>query len=203
MSILLAESTIPESFTLKNELRELSWSPTDTEDFYKVVFYSISHFLKTKKQKGHTIGFRIVDIDNGMFKLGAKVDYEEPTGDDPSGNWSYCFTFKEEDMKECELVYDLTDAGFQYMFMNDAIRQQRMTFGNFQQVQGPIVDSVDCIYEFLDQNAQENNAVELEVPGYFVAKVSVKDGIKSMSLTPSGEMKTLVKSDSDTQEQAA
>lgn len=195
------ETDIPMNFTNKLNTKELAWEPTDTADFYKVVMFAISDFLKKKKQKGQEVGFEIRDI-NGVFKLGAIVGYEEPSEEDNAGNWTYAFTFSEDDMKQCTLKFDIGDAAFQYVFGQDAYEQQRMKFDSYQQVYGCLIDSAECLYEFLDQNASETTEVELELEGYFIAKVTIEDGEKVMSLTPDGAMKTLVKGDAVTEEAA-
>jgi len=194
------ETDIPMNFTNKLNAKELVWEPTDSADFFKVLLISISDFLKRKKQKGQEVGFSIQDLD-GKFKLGAKVGYEEPSPDETTGNWEYSFTFVEEDMKSCNIIYDIGDAGFQHLFIQDAYQEQRMRFDNYQQVYGGILDAAECLFEFLDQNASETAEVELELEGYFVAGVTIKDGEKDMSLTPSGAMKTLVKGDGSTEQQ--
>lgn len=196
----LEETSIPMNFTTKLNAKEFNWEPTDTADFFKVIMFAISDFLKRKKTKGQDVGFAIRDLD-GKFKLGAVVGYEEPSMDDTAGNWIYSFTFNEDDMKECQTTYDIGDSAFQYLFVLDAYQEQRMKLDNYQQIYGTIIDAAECIYEFLDQNASESSDVELELEGFFVAKVVVKDGVKHMSLTPSGAMKTLVKGDASTEEQ--
>jgi len=193
------ETDIPMNFTNKVNAKELSWEPTDTADFYKVVMFAISDFLKRKKTKGQEVGFAIRDI-NGVFKLGAIVGYEDPSDEDSAGNWTYAFTFNEEDMKTCTVMYDIGDAAFQYVFAYDAQQEQRMKFDSYQQVYGCLIDSAECLYDFLDQNASETAEVELELEGFFIAKVTVENGEKSMSITPDGAMKTLVKGDASTEE---
>lgn len=198
MKFKFEETDIPMNYTNKLNAKELAWEPTDTADFYRLVLIAISDFLKRKKQKGQEVGFIVQDL-NGNFKLGAKVGFEPPSDEDPAGNWEYSFTFKEEDMKSCNITYDIGDAGFQHLFIKDAYQEHRMRFDNYQLVYGGILDSVECLFEFLDQNASETAEVELDLSTAFIAKVTVEDGVKIMSLTPSGEMKTLVKGDASTE----
>lgn len=194
--INLAESDIPMNYSNVLNSKEYVWQPSDTEDFYIVLTIAISDFLKRKKSKSETVGLSISDTD-GSFKLGAIVGYEPPTEEDPSGNWSYAFTFNKEDMKQCTKIYDHSDAAFQTIFNHDAYQEKRMKFDNGEIVYEILIDAANCLYLFLDQNAQESSEVTLVLDGYFEARVTVEDGVKVMSLTPDGAMKTLVKGDKE------
>ena len=49
----------------------------------------------------------------------------------------------------------------------------------------------------IDTNASEKENFTIELPGYFVAEVSIEDGEKCFAMTPDGAMKELIKSDID------
>ena len=51
------------------------------------------------------------------------------------------------------------------------------------------------LLDWLDTNASENEVVEIELPGYFLAKVAVENGEKMFEVLPIGEMKTKIKTD--------
>lgn len=54
---------------------------------------------------------------------------------------------------------------------------------------------VDTLLQVLDREAKEGEIVDIELPGYFTASVSVEDGEKIFAITPDGHMKQIIKDD--------
>ena len=55
---------------------------------------------------------------------------------------------------------------------------------------------VDTLVQVLDREAKDGEVVDVELPGYFTASVSVEGGEKVFALTPDGHQKEIIKDDS-------
>ena len=192
--INLEESTIPQGFTSLLDAKNFSWEAADTADFIKVLFLSIADYLKNRKGENKIVGISIKDT-NGNFVMGAKVTHDKPldSEEDPTGNWGLVFTFDKSDMDECTETTDHSDAAFQTTFMEDAYNEQGMRFDNYSICYGIIIDAVNCIKEYLDQNVKENEELTVVLDDYFEATASVEDGVKVFGITPIGQVKTIIK----------
>jgi hypothetical protein len=56
--------------------------------------------------------------------------------------------------------------------------------------------TIDTLVQVLDNEAQPNEVVDIEMPGYFVASVGIEDNMKVFSIVPDGHMKAIIKDDS-------
>lgn len=197
----LMESSIPSSYTQSLKGYGLDWDPTITDKIYDTIIFAMSDFLSMKKSKDVKMAVAIKDL-KGNTKLAGIVAYHPNENADMPGNWSYELTFDDEDLKDCN-VFLASDNEFQRMLTYSAASLHGMRFTDPMHIQTMVIVAVNCLISWLDVNAKENEEVELEMPGYFLAAVGVENGEKVMSITPDGEMKKKIKDDAALTQEAA
>ena len=193
---VLKDTSIPMSFTtMMGTLAERVWEPSDTPSFYDVLFTGFAEFLGTNKSKSGKICIKVQDT-KGPVKFGAVVGYMPNEGEeDGVGNWFLTSSFDEKDLEGCIKDYTICDTEWQRLIENVAFNLERMQFDRPQTLHTACLIAVDCIKEWLDQNAKEGEEVILEHEGYFTASVAVENGEKVMSIVLDGAMKRLIKDD--------
>lgn len=193
--INFAESSIPANYSvdvLNNNRMDIP--ANDVENLYRILFGSFAEFLAGTKQKGSSTAIVLEDL-KGNFKLGGIVRYHENENPDMPGNWSYENTFKEEDIKDVDVVHKTLDQSFEVVVARVAHRLCNIMFSNPSYVYDVLLNCATTLIKYLDENAKEGEVVEVELPGYFVASVAVSDGKKEMSIVPGDAMKREVKED--------
>lgn len=169
----------------------------------KAFFASTAYYLSKAKvpNEDEAVALVLTDI-SGNFKFAGIVKYnlnkEKP---DEPGNWDYVLTFKEEDLTEVEskrkvkkLLYG--DQAFHSIFDKVAYDIASIQFEQERYMYDACLLTIDTLIQVLDNEAVANEQVDIEMPGYFVATVSVEDGIKQFAITPDGHMKAIIKDDS-------
>lgn len=163
------------------------------KDLLNTLMESISKFLGVNKSRDEAKGLVFAD-DRGNFKMGAIVKYHPGESDDQPGNWSYEMTFNEEDMDGVH-TYGSNDTSYLDILAACA-RNNRFSFKK-ETLMAPLMHVIiDAIKNVLEANVTEGEECQLEVPGCFTAAAGIEDDEKLLSITPSGEMKRLIKDDS-------
>ena len=134
--------------------------------------------------------------DKGNFKMGGIVEYHK-NEEDPTmpGNFTYELSFYEDDITRAEKVYEHNDLLFQTC-MSTFIETEfkaRLTSSFVLMQMIPI--ALNTLINWLDENAKDKETV-LDVKPYFTCSSIIEKGTKIFSITPSSEMKTLIKDDS-------
>ena len=174
------------------------------ERIVKSFFAGVSSYLSFRKvsKDDEAVALVISDV-SGNFKFAAVVEYHSNTENpDEPGNWSYTMTFYEDDITDLEKVKKVNklligDKAFETVMNRAAYDVGGFVFEHSNFMYDSCLLTIDTIIQVLDHEAIEGQVVDVEMPGYFTASVSVENGEKVFSITPDGAMKTLIKSDVD------
>ena len=162
---------------------------------------SAAYLSKVKVSKvDEAVALVLTDI-AGNFKFAGIVEYHEnKENPDEPGNWSYVMTFDEKTLDNLEknktvkkLLYS-ADA-FKAIFDKVAYDVAGIQFQHQTYMFDACLLVVDTLLQVLDREAKEDEVVDIELPGYFTASVSVEDGEKIFAITPDGHMKQIIKDD--------
>ncbi len=172
------------------------------ERITKAFFAATSAYLSKVKvtKSDEAVALVLTDI-SGNFKFASIVEYHENNDNpDEPGNWSYVMTFDSATLDNLEKSKTVK----KLLYSSDAFK------GVFDKVsydiagiqfehQGYMFDAcmlvVDTLVQVLDREAKDGEIVDIELPGYFTASVSVEDGEKVFAITPDGHMKQIIKDD--------
>lgn len=190
----LMETAVPVNFTQVMNNHGWDWDPTDTNKIYDITFMAISDFLSLAKSKEKKTALAIRDLKGNLLIAGV-VTYHKNENENMPGNWSYEFTFSEEDLMDAN-IYISSETQFQKVFGTTAFNLFSVQFPGTTFVQAILEGAINTLTQWLDVNASESEDVSLEEPGYFVASVAVEKGEKVLSVVPDGAMKRLIKDDS-------
>lgn len=188
------ENALPAEYNRVLSLRGLILESEIINDMMKVPVHAISKYLGLKKNRDDNGTALVVRDEKGNFILAAVVKYHKPEIEDQAGNWSYEFTFDEEDVKEAH-QYILNDAAFMEVLQKVAI-EHSVVITEMDFAYDLIVSFFISLKNVLEQNVTPTEEFEVESEGYFVATAAVEGDEKVFSLVPSGEMKRLIKDDS-------
>lgn len=172
------------------------------ERIVKAFFASSAAYLsKVKVSKAdEAVALVLTDV-TGNFKFAGIVEYHENKDNpDEPGNWSYVMTFDSKTLETLEksknvkkLLYS-SDA-FKGVFDKVAYDVACIQFQHQTYMFDACLLVIDTLLQVLDREAKEGEIVDIELPGYFAASVSVEDGEKVFAITPDGHMKQVIKDD--------
>lgn len=184
---------------LMNRYRMEVWEQT-CSDIYRVVFSTLADLLKDESTRNpkSKIAAALYD-EKGVFKIGAILTYRAPDEDEEedSGNYYLEMTFDESDIEGIENVFsnhssptfDLFAARNMSTICSAVFKEKRWITILF-------CTAIDTLREFLDTNASEEEDIDVVMRGVFTASVTVKNGIKIMTIVPGEVIKQIVKNDS-------
>lgn len=196
----LNETNIPMDFhnRVADDVK-FDWEPNDTYPFYKAMILAITELLSNTKNKEHKVACKVEDT-RGNFKFAGIVQYHPNTeNENMPGNWSYVLTFDKEDLTDCGEIHNSNDPYFYKHLATAFFQKFDRTFGvNDCIVHQFIMIMADTLLTWMDANAgnkPEEGKNKLEVEGYFEATAELDGDTKVFSMTPSGDMKRLIKND--------
>lgn len=163
------------------------------DKLFYTLFYSVSYILREIKSKDHPVAFVITDIKDNEIAA-AIVEYFEGEEDNP-GNWSLVWTFNMDDIPANAEKKTLQNDLYHPHFKAVAGEKYGMAFIDRTAIIVLMTYIVEQLYKWLDENAKENEVVEITLDGVFTAKVEVVDGKKEFAIIPAGEVKTIIKDD--------
>ena len=170
------------------------FAPMYVEKLYDVLFYSAAYVLKELKDKNAPVAYVISDVKKNEIAA-AMVEYHEGEDDNP-GNWSLIWTFNvAEDVPANALKIYLDDVKTHKHFKTVAGTRQRFQYSNVEALVNLNTYIISELYKWLDENANEKEAVEIVLDNVFTAKVQIEDGKKNFAIIPAGEVKTIIKDD--------
>lgn len=188
------ENALPMEYNRLLALRGLQLEPEVLDDMMKVPVHAISKYLGLKKNREDNGTALVTRDEKGNFIIAGVVRYHAPEKEDQAGNWSYEFTFDEEDIKECH-QYLVTDASFMEVLSRVANNHQ-LVITDMEFALDLIIGFFTSLKNVLEQNVSPTEEFELESEGFFIATSAIEGDEKVYSLVPSGEMKRLIKDDS-------
>lgn len=189
------ETKIPENYSKTLIGRNLIYPAPYTNKIGKVIMDAISRCLGSIKDISvpKAIAFKSID---GSFLAAGIVKYHK-NEDDPdnlaAGNWSYNWTFNEEDLKDANVIY-ATDALVIPFFEASASNLFHMKF-NENSTATMVTVFIEILLGWLSENAKDGTVVTVDLPGAFKASCEVVDGKVEKALVPDGNVKTLIKGD--------
>lgn len=173
------------------------------ERLTKAFFASTSAYLSKVKvaKTDEAVALVLTDV-SGVFKFAAIVEYHENETDaNEPGNWSYVMTLNEDDVTDLEktkvvkkLLYNADD--FKFVFDKVGYDIAGIEFEHQTYMFDACILVVDTLVQVLDREAKDGEIVDIEMPGYFTASVSVEGGEKVFAITPDGHQKEIIKDDS-------
>ena len=196
-----------QAFCINANSMEYSFGDDDrVERVVKAFFTATSAYLSKVKVSNaeKAVALILTDV-SGNFKFAGIVEYHENDKADEPGNWSYSLTFNEDDISDLEKDKAVT----KYLFSGDAFKSvfdkvaydiAGIEFNHDTYMYDACLLVVDTLVQILDREAKEGEVVDIEMPGYFVASVSVEDGEKVFGITPDGHQKEIIKNDIALQE---
>ena len=168
-----------------------------------LLFDAITNFMSKVKSTEKPVCLELTDRD-GNFQFIAKVEYHANDNPDMPGNWSYEYSFNPED-KEGD-VYKSTSMEFKQVMLDIGEHQYGLVFfpadgiGLYESKLTGIADIIEMailtIKDWIDENSVSETAVTTEIKGKVLIDACVdENGIKVGCITPSGEMKNIIKDD--------
>jgi len=170
--------------------------PQYTHYLFDSLFMAVSDFLGIVKSKDVKTALVIADL-KGNFRFAALVGYHPNENEDIPGNWSFEFTFNENDIDKNVKVYNSTDTQFLRVLATCAKDLHNFRYASPELVPDVLVLIIDTLKSWLDLNAVEGEEKTIELPGFFTASVAIENGEKIFSVTPDGNLKRLVKGDAE------
>lgn len=190
----LQETQIPVNFSQVAQAMNFGIDPTEVGVIYDTTIQAISEYLGQVKSMEAKTALAIKDT-KGNLILAGMVAYHENENEDLPGNWSFEFTFEEEDLEGCDVKLS-TEPYFQRVFSNTMYNLFGFELTDIMTLQPCVEESINVLKKWLDTNAKEGEKVSVEEPGYFVASVVVENGEKIFAIVPDGSMKRCIKDDS-------
>ena len=197
-----------EDTTLYQNIRQTLYTDIGFEVFdadvaatVKGLIGGITLFLSNVKNTSKAVAILLRD-EKGIFKLGARAKFNPNEDDDSNpGHYSYELSFYEED-----ILNPNEDEQITYEFTDTFVQQQVVQYFNTEFNRGirssyvlprmcPIV--VQCILDWLSDNAKDKET-KLIIDGYAECTTVIEKGKKVYSITPSAQMKELIKEDTTT-----
>ena len=199
MTKVLAKNALPEKYNQALALSGIFLEQDIMEDMIKVPVHAFSKYLGIKKNCNDENGTALVLRDEkGNFVLAGVVKYHKPENEDQAGNWSYEFTFDEEDIKNAH-QYLVSDSSFIQLFSRVSINYS-LAIKDEKFITDLVYAFFVALKNLLEENVSPTEEFEVELEGYFVASSAIEGDEKVFSLVPSGEMKRLIKDDSSLEE---
>lgn len=193
----------------KNFSESIGWqlregSAQELSRCFHFFFSATTDFLSKVKSTEHPVGVVAEDMFQN-FMFGIIVEYHKNENEDMPGNWSMVYTFDAKDMEACGETYSISGNEFKDM----AISIGEHLYGyDFQASDGNILDQkriivtqimanvAKTIRQWVEENSVSAEPVSTEIGGKVIIDAMVdENGMKVFSITPSGELKNIIKDD--------
>lgn len=188
------ENALPVEYNRILAMRGVKLEDEVMDDTMKVPVHAFSKYLGLKKNREDNGTALVLRDEKGNFMVAGVVRYHAPEQEDQAGNWSYEYTYNEEDVKDVH-QHLVTDAAFMEVLQSVATSHNIM-ITDMEFALDLIVGFFAAIKNVLEQNVTPSEEFELESEGFFIATSAIEGDEKVFSIVPSGEMKRLIKDDS-------
>ncbi len=191
----LMETTLPSMYS-KGLFEEkcMDLAPEHMDKMLDVLFTGVSNILAATKTKEHPVAFAFRKEDKSFIAAGM-VQYFDAEDKNNPGNWSIVWTFDEADIPENALKMDLSDPQTHSYFIAVAGEKYGIQYKTDAALCVCLTYALIQLKKWLDENAKEGSEVELEMDGYFKARVAVENGVKVFALGIEAEVKNIIKDD--------
>lgn len=204
MKTNLKESSVMTDMQGVLASKGIAWTAVHATDrLFSSLGYAIAEFLTAYKKPEQKIAV-VINNEKGNFLMGAYVEHhvneENKDEDNVTKNFSFVLTFDEKDIEDANEKYSNFDNQFQVIAQESNRKHCSLTFVTNESVVLIYSGVVELLLKWLDNNAKENDVVELELPDVFTASVELKNGIKEYAIEPIGKCKRIAKGDIENQE---
>ena len=192
------ETSIPEIYSrgLDDE-KCLTVGSNHVDKVATVLFTGVSNCLKAIKSKEKPAVFKFSDLKDDTIAF-AVVAYH-PNEDDKTkpGNWSYIWSFDDEDMPDDATVVNIKDGLTHPYFVSVAGNRYNMGFRRDDILIELMTYLLQTIKKYLIDNATAEDVTGVELDGVFQARSAIEDNEVVCSIEVIGETKAIIKSDED------
>lgn len=189
------ESSLPTNLVAPIREKGVQINPaTDAKELFASVFISMATFLSHVKSKDKKESIAINNLKGDLILAGI-VEYH-PNEEDASnpGNWTFEFTFNKEDLEGSD-PHLSTDPFFQRIVINVLLSEFKIEFSDARTVELSVEAVAKTLKDWLEQNAKEDDVMEVELEGVFLASTAIEEGERVFSVTPDGALKKVIKND--------
>lgn len=199
---LMEETNMVQQFVVNANAEAYSFADPDVaEGIFRGFFTAVSTYLSRNKvaDPEQAVALVLTDV-SGKFMFAGIVQYTANENPDEPGNWNYTMTFNEDDLNAISNKRALKkllfgDMAFSKVFKDVCYDVGPIEFYKETYFYDAYLILVNTVKGTLDGEAKDGEVVDIEMPGYFVASVEVKNGEKVISITPDGAMKEIIKAD--------
>jgi hypothetical protein len=191
------KTSIPEAVSQALANNSMIYSASYVDILGYVTFAAVGDILRTVKTLDRPSAFVFRDESNSII-AGAIVRKVEGSDENhPEGNWSYTWSFDQEDfvMEDMNItdlsnptntMYFVKRAGDKYgmEYRTDCLAPMHLIF-------------IKCLKDWLITNAKEDDETEVELANVFSARSGYEDGKVVLSIEPLGKFVQLIKDDAD------
>ena len=195
---------------MKNFSESIGWqlSETSAQELsrcFHFFFSATTDFLSKVKSTDHPVAIVAEDMYQN-FMFGIIVEYHKNDNEEMPGNWSMVYTFDAKDIEACGEAYSVSGNEFKdmaisigenmygYLFTakdgNNILEQKRIIVTQI------MANVAKTIRQWVEENSVSAEPVSTEIGGKVIIDAMVDEtGTKVFSITPSGELKNIIKDD--------
>ena len=189
------ETNIPNDLSSSLAQQGLLMGPTHASKVVTSLFSGISKCLANVKDISvpKAVVFKTID---GKFIVAAIVKYVK-NGDNEEGSWNYIWSFDEKDVDDTFQIIDFSNALVLPYIKDSANTLYGMSFADNAVCASMMTLVLEMILGWLKENTKDGEDSTLTLPGVFTATGKVEDGNLVLSMIPDGDMKVIIKDDSN------
>lgn len=196
--IKLEQSALPSMVIEPFSKNSIDASEAFISKYYIAAFTAVANYLAMTKSKAGKTVLSIKD-EKGNLLIAGIVEYHEAVDENSPANWTFEFTFDDEDIKDAAHETLATDSQFQEIFKKTLDKLFGLKFGDSKIALVTMEIAMKTLKTWLLENADEEETT-LVLDGTFEATAGIEDKEKVISLTPSGDLKEIIKkNDGDTE----
>ena len=183
------ETAIPDNFSKELKMKNFDLSRDSAHYIVDIAVGAITDALKQLKSKEYPVAF-ILELPNNEFVAAGVIEYNDDK------NWNYFWTFTKDEVPEDAHILKIDDPKNAQYFRGFGSAKYGIGFHSFDALVSIIPESVYMISKWLDENAKEDDKVEVELDGTGIFAVTLNDkGEKEMTITIDPEYKVEIKDD--------
>ena len=189
------ETPISDNFSQRlSDERNYTIGANHADKVAKITFTAVGDCLKKLVSKETLAAFRFIDVKDVIAV--AVLAYHPNEDPNQPGNWSYIWSFEEEDIPKNAVIMDNTSVDAYRIFSSVAMGLFKMGYEEHPAMIETSNYLLKTIKKYLIDNATAEAETGVELEGVFQARSKVEnDGEVVCSIEIIGETKALIKSD--------
>ena len=165
------------------------------QSIYNAIAMGFADTCKTLRDKNATVAVIVRDRPlDGEFIFGVKIKFI-PGDNEDAGSWNTVWSFNPDDFNDCEIKHYTDEPNVAPIFHERLVKQGLSLYPLSDVAYTLTRTGMQCLFQWLDQNAKDGETVSIGSEGYFKATVDVVDGLKVMNFIPDEEVTNLAKGD--------